>query len=141
MIRFPWGPPLVLGSLLLTGLPVLAAADDEGDEAPKLADLDNKLTLAYYDFSSDAIGFDINLRHTFSTSTAWLGVRRYFSDRWRLTVDVVREQGTADDGSPVRSWAPSVDIEWQRWFVRAAVDPHVNYTPDRQVRLATGLKF
>ena len=26
-----------------------------------------------HDFSSGAQGYDINLRHTFSTSTAWLG--------------------------------------------------------------------
>ena len=32
----------------------------------------NKFTLAYYNFSSGKQGFDINLRHTFKTSTAWI---------------------------------------------------------------------
>jgi hypothetical protein len=34
----------------------------------------NKLTLAYYDFSSGTVGTDVNLRHSFSTSTAWIGM-------------------------------------------------------------------
>lgn len=33
----------------------------------------NKLTLAYYNFSSGKEGVDINLRHTFKSSTAWIG--------------------------------------------------------------------
>jgi hypothetical protein len=35
----------------------------------------------------------------------------------------------------------SVDVDWRRWFLRVAEDPHVNYTPDRQLRVATGLRF
>lgn len=34
----------------------------------------NKLTLAYYDFSSGAQGVDVNIRHSFPSMTAWLGV-------------------------------------------------------------------
>jgi hypothetical protein len=210
----------------------------------------NKLTLAYYDFSSGRAGGDVNLRHTFSTSTAWIGlysqsddftqvrvgyeydyrnrwltlvpsgqlashgfagasiysevgrplfaiagagrtnlkpywnlgfdpndyiqfgagyrdsrgstvsmyairdnrldtgqtnthivVRRYLSHDWRLTVDAVREHGNGDDGLVVRSWSVSVDVDWRRWFVRVAADPHVNYTADRQVRVAGGVRF
>ena len=33
----------------------------------------NKLTVAFYDFSSRKEGFDINLRHSFKLSTAWIG--------------------------------------------------------------------
>lgn len=44
------------------------AADDAKGEPPP-----NKLTAAYYNFSSGKKGFDINLRHTFKTSTAWIG--------------------------------------------------------------------
>ena len=43
------------------------------DAAPKPEPPPNKLTVAYYDFSSGKNGFDINLRHTFKTSTAWIG--------------------------------------------------------------------
>jgi len=43
------------------------------DDAPKPEPPPNKLTVAYYDFSPGKNGFDINLRHTFKTSTAWIG--------------------------------------------------------------------
>ena len=33
----------------------------------------NKLTVAYYDFSSGTMGMDINLRHSFQWGTAWIG--------------------------------------------------------------------
>jgi len=210
----------------------------------------NKLTLAYYSFSSGKQGFDINLRHTFKTSTAWIGgygesggfdqvragfeydyhhdwltfvpsvqaathgllgasvygeaghrffgiagagrtnlhtywnlgfdpneyvqfgagyrdnagstisvyairdnrlktgqtnthfvVRRYLPGEWRLTADVVGEHGDGDNGLVVKSVAVSMDVDWRRWFVRVAWDPHVNYTPDRQLRVAGGVRF
>jgi hypothetical protein len=214
------------------------------------ADLPNKLTLSYYDFSSGKNGFDVNLRHTFKSSTAWIAnyresdgfdqgrvgyeydyhhqwltfvpsaqaathgflgatvysevgkklyaiggfgrtnlrpywnlgfdpndyiqfgtgyrdeagntisaymirdirlgteqtnthlyFRRYLPRTWRLTVDVLHENGHADDGRLLKGWAPSVDVDWSRWFVRAARDPHVNYTADRQIRVAAGVRF
>jgi hypothetical protein len=211
----------------------------------------NKLTVAYYDFSSGTRGVDVNLRHTFPSSTAWIGgyheddgfdqarvgyeydyrrhwltlvpsaqaashgflggsvygeagrrlyaiggagrtnlepywnlgfdpndyvqfgagyrdgagntvsvyaihdnrldtgqtnthvfVRRYLPQPWpRLTLDVVRERGRGDDEVLIHAWAVSVDAEWRRWFARVAEDEHVNYTPDRQFRLASGLRF
>lgn len=226
-----------------------AAADEPTTETPSPPP-SNKLTLAYYDFSSGKAGEDINLRHAFRSSTVWIGnyrqndgfnqarsgyeydyhggwltvvpsvqvathrflgatlygevgrrffgiagtgrtnlqpywnlgfdpndyiqfgggyrdhggntvsvstihdnrlgtgqsnthlfVRRYLPDSWRLTVDVVREHGNGDDGLEVRGWAVSVDVDWRRWFLRVAEDPHVNYTPDRQLRIATGIRF
>jgi hypothetical protein len=231
---------------------VATAGDDQTlpSSSPQPAPTPNKLTLAYYDFSSGRTGVDINLRHTFSTSTAWVGFyreddgfdqaragyeydyhghgitfvpsaqvashgffgatvygevgtrvfaiagagrtnlepywnlgfdpndyvqfgggyrdragnavsvysihdirldtgqtnthlyfRRYVSADWRLTLDVVRERGTGDDDIEVRSWAASLDVDWRRWFVRVAEDPHVNYTADRQLRVAGGLRF
>jgi len=242
-------PALV--SLLLI---VIAAVDrpafaDDGAKK-KAADLNNKLTVAYYDFSTPVTGLDVNIRHTFATSTAWLGAyheddgfdqvrtgyefdwrtrwgtlvpsaqaathgffgatiyaevgkpffgiggagrtnlhpywnlgfdpndyiqfgggyrdhagntymvyaihdnrldtgqtnthfyfRRHFGEDWRLTIDVVREHGDGDDGLVVRSWAPTTDVDWRRWFVRVSVDPHVNYRPDHQVRVASGVRF
>jgi hypothetical protein len=235
--------------LLLIGAAVGAAADDEA--AGKAAQLpSNKLTLAYYDFSSGTTGTDVNLRHSFKSTTGWLGVyheddgfdqvrvgyeydyhsrwlrlvpsaqaathdffgatiyaeagvrifgiagagrtnlhpywnlgfdpndyiqfgagyrdpsgnvisvnaihdnrldtgqinthftvRRYLRDEWRLTVDAVSERGRGDTGGDVKSWAVSVDVDWRRWFVRVAEDPHVNYTADRQLRVAGGWRF
>ena len=225
---------------------IAAAADDPAKAPPPL----NKLTVSYYDFSSGKKGVDVNLRHTFKSSTAWIGgykengsfnqarvgyqynyhhdwltfvpsaqaatrgfvgasvyaeagnrffaiggmgrtnlrpywnlgfdpndyiqfgagyrddagntmsvyairdnrlgtgqtnthiyFRRYLPKEWRLTIDLVREHGNGDDGLVVKSWAISTDADWRRWFMRVAWDPHVNYTPDRQVRVSTGLRF
>ena len=210
----------------------------------------NKLTLAFYNFSSHTEGMDINLRHTFTSSTAWVGgyhenddfdqgrvgyeydhhgkwlalvpsiqaathgfvgaslyaevgsrwyaiggagrtnlkpywnlgfdpndyvqfgagyrdprgttisvnaihdnrldtgqtnthfyVRRDLPRKWRVTSDVVHEHGNGDDGLVVNAWAVSEEIDWRRWFGRVAADPHVNYTPDRQLRIAGGFRF
>jgi hypothetical protein len=235
--------------LILLGGATGASADD-GDNGQSKAPPSNKLTLAFYDFSSGTTGVDVNLRHTFKTMTAWIGsyhendgfdqtragweydyhstwltlvpsmqaathdffgatiyaeagerlfaiggagrtnlnpywnlgfdpndyaqfgagyrdgsgnvvsvnairdvrlgtgqtnthftVRRYLPDEWRLTVDAVNERGRGDDGAEIKSWSASVDVDWRKWFVRVAEDPHVNYTADRQVRLAGGLRF
>src|SRR5262245_39213492 len=67
--------------------------------------------------------------------------RRYLPDTWRLTIDAVNERGRGDEGVEIRSWSASVDVDWRQWFVRVAEDPHVNYTPDRQIRVAGGLRF
>jgi hypothetical protein len=240
-----------LAVLLMTCLIrlVSAAGDPDTSAAPSSSPA-NKLTVAYYDFSSGKTGADANLRHTFKSSTAWIGAyhesdrfdqvrlgyeydyhgdwltlvpsaqaathgflgatiyaeagrglfgiggagrtnlhpywnlgfdpndylqvgagyrdrsgntisgyairdvrlgtgqtnthlffRRYLPDDWRLSVDVVREHGNGDAGLLVRSWSVSVDADWRRWFVRVAEDPHVNYTPDRQIRIAAGMRF
>ena len=50
-----------------------AAAADEPDTGQPSRSPTNKLTLAYYDFSSGKTGADVNLRHTFASSTAWIG--------------------------------------------------------------------
>jgi len=70
-----------------------------------------------------------------------LYVRRPLPDTLRLTIDVVSERGRGDDGSHVSAWAETVDVDWRRWFVRMAQDPRVNYTRERQVRVAAGLRF
>ena len=51
---------------------LLRAATDDSASAPKEPP-PNKLTVAYYDFSSGTTGVDVNLRHTFATSTVWVG--------------------------------------------------------------------
>jgi hypothetical protein len=241
----------VLAVLLIACLRagIVAAADDP-DAGNRSTPPPNKLTLAYYDFSSGKGGIDVNLRHTFESSTGWIGgyhqsdgfdqarmgyeydyhghwltvvpsvqaatrgflgvtlygeagrpffgivglgrtnlhpywnlgfdpndyiqfgagyrdragntmsvyairdnrldtgqtnthvfFRRYLRDEWRLTIDAVSEHGEGDDGLVVRGWAVSVDVDWRRWFIRVAEDPHVNYTPDRQLRVATGMRF
>jgi hypothetical protein len=239
--------PLLLIACLHAEISIAANDSPTAEQATPPA---NKLTIAYYDFSSGKIGLDVNLRHAFKTTTGWIGgyrerggfdqartgyeydyhhdwltlvpsvqaatrgfvgvslygeagrriyaiggigrtnlhpywnlgfdpndyiqfgagyrdhegntisvyaihdnrldtgqtnthlyFRRHLPDTWRLTVDVVSERGNGDDGIVVKAWAASVDADWHRWFVRVAADPHVNYTPDRQVRVASGLRF
>jgi hypothetical protein len=239
--------PLILATLFACLGPRVGSA---ADDAKPPAQLSNKLTLAYYGFSSGKTGVDANLRHTFKSSTAWIGgyregngfdqarvgyeydyirerltfipsvqaatrgflgvsaygevgrsffgiggwgrtnlrpywnlafdpndyvqfgagyrddsgnrvsafairdarlgtgqtnthlyFRRYLPHDWRLTADIVREHGHGDNGLMVLGWSASLDIDWHRWFVRVARDPHVNYTQDRQFRLAGGLRF
>jgi len=244
--RWPALPILVVACLH----PVVAAAADDADTSKQSPPPANKLTVAYYDFSSDVTGIDINLRHTSKSSTAWIGAygqsdhfaqlrvgyeydyhsawltlvpsaqvathgflgvtiygevgrglfgiagagrtnlqpywnlgfdpndyvqfgagyrdddgntlsayairddrmgtgqtnthlffRRYLPTDWRLTVDVMNEHGNDDAGVLVTGWAVTVDADWRRWFVRVAEDPHVNYTPDRQLRISAGVRF
>ena len=239
-----------LRALAVVGLSVLMLPRAARGQEAVSASPTNKLTVAYYAFSSGAAGADINLRHTFPAQTAWVGAyhendgfdqlragweydyrhgwltlvpsaqaashgflgasmyaevgrrvyaiggagrtnlhpywnlafdpndyaqvgvgtrndagdvaavfaihdvrlgtgqtnthlyfRRNLPARWRLTVDVVNEHGTGEDGLLVRAWSASVDVDWRRWFVRVAEDPHVNYTVDRQFRLAGGVRF
>jgi hypothetical protein len=250
-LRTQVGRSPVLAVLLVACLRAGAAvaADDPQTARPAPAPA-NKLTLAYYAFSSRTTGADVNLRHTFKSSTAWIGAyrqsdyfdqgrvgyeydyhgdwltlvpsvqaathgfvgatiygevgrrvfgiggagrtnlhtywnlgfdpndyvqfgigyrdhgggtlsvytirddrlgtgqanthlffRRYLRNDWRLTVDVVNEHGHGDEGLVVRAWSVSVDVDWRQWFVRLAEDPHVNYTPDRQFRVAAGVRF
>jgi hypothetical protein len=241
----------LMRAVLLTLVCLLAAAidafaEDNSKPNPPL----NKLTVSYYDFSSGKNGVDVNLRHSFKSSTAWIGgyrenegfdqarigyeydyhhnwltfvpsgqaasrgfvgatvyaeaghrvfaiggagrtnlhpywnlgfdpndyvqfgagyrsdagntvlayairddrlgtgqtnthiyFRRYLPHNWRLTLDVVHEHGNGDEGLKVNDVAASVDADWRRWFVRVARDPHVNYTPDRQIRIAGGVRF
>ena len=97
----------------------------------------------YRDHAGDALSVYAirdNRLGTGQTNTH-LFFRRYLPDRWRLSVDVVNEHGNGDDGLVVRAWSVSVDADWRQWFVRVAEDPHVNYTPDRQFRVAAGVRF
>src|SRR5262249_51502688 len=236
--------------LVVVMIGCLRQAATGSDDAPKPASPLNKLTVSYYNFSSGKQGVDINLRHTFKSSTAWIGgyregggfdqawmgyeydyhrdwltlvpsaqaatrgflgasiysetghrifaiagmgrtnlqpywnlgfdpndyvelgagyrddagntlsvyaihddrlgtgqtnthvfFRRHVHDNWRLTIDLVNEHGHGDGGVMVKAWSTSMDVDWRRWFLRVARDPHVNYTADRQVRVATGLRF
>ena len=237
--------------LLLSLLLPLRLSASQDPEIPQLPSPPaNKLTVAYYDFSSGKWGADLNLRHTFASTTGWIGayhqndgfdqvrvgyqydyhrewlsatpsvqaatrgffgasvyaeagralfaivgtgrtnlrpywnlgfdpndyfqfgagyrdrsgntisvfairddrlhtgqtnthvyVRRHLPDDWRVTIDAVHERGTGDGNLDIETWALSVDVDWRRWFVRVAADPHVNYTADRQVRIITGARF
>jgi len=63
--------------------------------------------------------------------------------RTRWTLDVFYKEGraTAGDELTVRGTGVSATYDYDRYFVRIASDPHVNFTKDHMVRLATGLRF
>ncbi len=64
-------------------------------------------------------------------------------DRTRWTIDVFHKEGraSADDPVTVRGTGISVTYDFDRYFVRVASDPHVNFSSDRMVRLSLGLHF
>src|SRR5262249_15752322 len=66
----------VLATLAIVALhPQIRLAADDPDTTPKpVASPANKLTVAYYDFSSSKSGVDVNLRHTFSSTTGWIAL-------------------------------------------------------------------
>jgi len=69
---------ILLGLLLTiaaTGATTRNAVAQQSDAAAQQPEPpSNKVTLAYYHFSSGKLGVDANFRHTFSSSTAWIGV-------------------------------------------------------------------
>src|SRR5437867_5442922 len=83
-------------------------------------DHDGKNTISTYAIRDNRLGTGQTNTHLF--------FRRHLSEDWRLTLDFVHEQGHGDNDLMVKAWAASVDVDWRRWFVRVARDPHVNYT-------------
>jgi len=69
---------ILLGLLLTiaaTGATTRNAVAQQSDAAAQQPEPpSNKVTLAYYHFSSGKLGVDANFRHTFGSSTAWIGV-------------------------------------------------------------------
>lgn len=58
----------------------------------------------------------------------------------RLTLDLLTKQGTVD-GQYIRRMGLSATWDWPRWFLRAAWDPKVNFTPQNMLRLSAGARF
>ncbi len=50
------------------------------------------------------------------------------------------KRGTVD-GRFMRRTGLSVNCDWPRWYVRAAWDPKVNFTPQNMLRLSAGVRF
>src|SRR5262245_38886757 len=65
---FPMKLRVTLWLLACAVLCIPARAADKPGTMPL-----NKLTVSYYHFSSGKDGVDLNLRHTFKSSTAWIG--------------------------------------------------------------------
>ena len=60
----------------------------------------------------------------------------------RWTVDLFHKQGSETAGSErVHGTGVAVTFDLDRYFVRLANDPHVNFSPDRMLRAALGVRF
>lgn len=66
--------------------------------------------------------------------------RHPLADGKRLTIDLLAKQGTVN-GEFIRRAGLTLTFDWPRWFVRAAYDPDVNFTPQNMVRLTVGSRF
>lgn len=69
--RYRRSRPFVL--VLLLTVAAIGAVAGNAAALQAAAPPPNKLTLAYYDFSSGTSGIDLNVRHTFPSMTAWVG--------------------------------------------------------------------
>ena len=63
--------------------------------------------------------------------------------RTRWTIDVFHKEGreSAGDEIKVRGTGFSVTYDYDRYFLRIANDPHVNFTPNRMLRFSAGIRF
>ena len=63
--------------------------------------------------------------------------------RTRWTIDAFHKEGraSAEDEIKVRGTGVSVTLDYDRYFVRVASDPHVNFTADHMVRVSVGLHW
>jgi len=68
-------------------------------------------------------------------------VRHYFAGPYRLTLDASYKSGRGDTGEFVRGTAVATEVDWHRWFVKAARDAHVNYGASTMWRFGGGMRF
>jgi hypothetical protein len=66
--------------------------------------------------------------------------RTPLADNHRLTIDLLFKQGLVDD-TPIRRWGASLGYDWPVFFIRAAYDPYVNFSPESMWRLSAGMRL
>jgi hypothetical protein len=60
----------------------------------------------------------------------------------RLTLDLANKRGRSDAQGPwLQGNSLSLTWDWDRYFVRAAIDHQVNFSEDTQQRLSVGVRF
>jgi hypothetical protein len=68
--------------------------------------------------------------------------RYHPDDAHRLTLDLADKRGRSDAEGPwLQGSTVSLTWDWDRYFVRAAIDHQVNFTDDTQKRLSFGWRF
>lgn len=92
-------------------------------------------TLSAYQIRDDRLGTGQRVTHVVA--------RIKPTDRTRWTFDVFHREGkfSAEDEVVVRGTGVSVTYDYDRYFVRLASDPHVNFTREHMLRVAAGLHF
>lgn len=92
-------------------------------------------TLSVFQIRDDRLGTGQRVLHAIA--------RIKPDERTRWTLDVFYKEGrvAADDQEKVRGTGVSVTYDFDRYFVRLAKDPHVNFTQDNMVRLSAGMRY
>ncbi len=95
-----------------------------------------KTTLSLYQVRDDRLDTGQRVTH--------LVARVKPDERTRWTVDVFHKSGRPDSdpsSERVRGTGVTVTYDFDRYFVRVASDPHVNFTDNNMVRIAVGVRF
>jgi hypothetical protein len=92
-------------------------------------------TLSVFQIRDDRLGTGQRVLH------ASARVKTDVHTRW--TIDVFYKEGraAAEDEVSVHGTGVAVTYDFDRYFVRLASDPHVNFTKDHMVRVAAGIRF
>jgi hypothetical protein len=92
-------------------------------------------TLSVFQIRDDRLGTGQRVLH--------LVARIKPNDRTRWTFDVFYKEGrfSKDDETRVHGTGLAVTYDFDRYFVRMATDPHVNFTSDHMVRASVGMRF
>ena len=93
-----------------------------------------KTTLSVFQVRDDRLGTGQRVTHVVA--------RIKPDERTRWTIDVFHKEGRSpDDDEVVRGTGIAVTYDFDRYFVRLANDPYVNFTHTHMVRAAAGLRF
>lgn len=68
-------------------------------------------------------------------------MRAPLPNQQRITLDLVRKSGPADQGQSIKGTGISITYDWPRVFLRLAYDPKVNFTQEDMTRLSVGVRF
>jgi hypothetical protein len=89
--------------------------------------------LTVYQIKDDRLGTGQHVTHFVLRTTP--------GERTRWTIDVFTKAGRTADGEWVRGTGATLTYDFGRYFARIAHDPHVNFTPERMLRMAFGWRF
>jgi len=68
-------------------------------------------------------------------------IRHKLANKQRLTLDISRKSGLSTEDSFVRGYAATLTYDFRQYFLRAARDEYVNFSPNTQYRVSLGARF